>query len=138
MSGATPKQTFRQWKVKTLEIEDGETRRITKKILHDEYMKPYPFETPKRMENFMVIEMEVKAANTDDANVSEPTARPTQVFNSVTTQPTQIPPPPLYQMTTTKPATDETIKNSDVSFEYVSAEDSIEKHFEDFEDPEIV
>ena len=49
MRGATPKQTFRQWKVKTLEIEDGETRRITKKILHDEYMKPYPFETPKRL-----------------------------------------------------------------------------------------
>ena len=86
----------------------------------------------------MVIEMEVKEANTADVNVSEPTARPTQVFNSVTTQPTQIPPPSLYQMTTTKPAIDEPIKNSDVSFEYVSAEDSIEKHFEDFEDPEIV
>ena len=89
----------------------------------------------------MVIEMEIKKANPADVNVSEPTASPTQVFNPVTTQPTQIPQPPLYQMTTTKPTTkpmDEPIKNSDVSFEYVSAEDSIAKHFEDFEDPEIV
>ena len=94
----------------------------------------------------MVIEMEVKKANPADVNVSEPTATPTQVVNPATTQPTQIPPPPLYQMTTTKPTTksaiDEPIKNSDVSFEYVSdAEDSIAKKiedFEDFEDPEIV
>ena len=89
----------------------------------------------------MVIEMEIKKANPADVNVSEPTASPTQVFNPVTTQPTQIPPPPLNQMTTTKPTTkpmDEPIKNSDVSFEYVSAEDSMAKHFEDFEDPEIV
>ena len=49
MRGAPTKQTFRQWKVKTLEIEDGETKRITKKILHDEYMKPYPFEIPERL-----------------------------------------------------------------------------------------
>ena len=54
MRGATPKQTFRQWKVKTLEIEDGETKRITKKILHDEYMKPYAFEMPERL--FMLIQ----------------------------------------------------------------------------------
>ena len=86
----------------------------------------------------MVIEMEVKKANPADVNVFEPTATPIQVFNPATTQPTQIPPPPLYQMTTAKPAIGEPIKNSDVSFEYVSAEDSIEKHFEDFEDPEIV
>ena len=90
------------------------------------------------MDNFMVIEMEVRKANPADANVSEPTALPTQVFNSVTTQPTQIPAPPLHPTTTTKPATDGQVENSDVSFEYDSVEDSIKKHFEDFEDPEII
>ena len=40
--------TIRQWKETKLEIEDTEAKRIAKKILHDEYLKPYPFEIPER------------------------------------------------------------------------------------------
>lgn len=46
-NGATGKLTIRQWKATKLEIQDDEAKRITKKILHDEYLKPYPFDVPK-------------------------------------------------------------------------------------------
>ena len=81
----------------------------------------------------MVIEMNALKANLAEVNT-------TPASTSLTTQPTQIPAPPLQPTTSTtaaEPAIDD-VQNSDVSFEYNPGL-SYKKKFEaDFEDPENI
>ena len=77
--------------------------------------------------------MEAMKANLPNGNISKP---------ATTTQPTQIPAPPLQPTTSTKPtklAIDDQIKTSDiVSFEYDSAGPKDENFDADFEDLDSV